>query len=158
MYKRQLVEHEGKYYESLSLAMVRVLLGNPQVVPGYPEGEASSGPEWLDLPAEQGILRIPVDEYGASLIPYRGLQGSFTYLSAADALTGRLKQEQLKGKIVLLGTTAPCLMDLREMCIRDSLGGIPGNVGASTRRIAPMCRATSTPPPKWAASSRIRGR
>ena len=119
-----LVEHEGKYYESLSLAMVRVLLGNPQVVPGYPEGEASSGPEWLDLPAEQGILRIPVDEYGASLIPYRGLQGSFTYLSAADALTGRLKQEQLKGKIVLLGTTAPGLMDLRVTPVGSTYPGV----------------------------------
>lgn len=119
-----LVEHDGKYYESLSLTMVRVLLGSPKVLPGYPEGEANSGPEWLDLPAEQGVLRIPIDEYGASLIPYRGPQGSFTYLSAADALKGRLKPEQLKGKIVLLGTTAPGLMDLRVTPVGSTYPGV----------------------------------
>ena len=73
---------------------------------------------------DRGILRIPVDEYGASLIPYRGLQGSFTYLPAADALTGRLKQEQLKGKIVLLGTTAPGLMDLRVTPVGSTYPGV----------------------------------
>ena len=31
-----LVEHKGQYYESLSLAMVRNLLGNPPIIPAYP--------------------------------------------------------------------------------------------------------------------------
>lgn len=119
-----LVEHDGKYYESLSLAMVRVLLGKPQVVPGYPESGTHGGLEWLDLPTERGTLRIPVDENGASLIPYRGLQGSFTYLSAVDALAGRLHVDQLKGKIVLLGTTAPGLMDLRATPVGSTYPGV----------------------------------
>ena len=125
-----LVEHDGKYYESLSLAMVRLLLGKPPLVPGYPdEGALSSksynGMEWLDLPLDGGkVVRIPVDEHAASLIPYRGLQGSFRYLSAADALAGRLKQEQLRGKIVLLGTTAPGLMDLRSTPVGSTYPGV----------------------------------
>ena len=120
IYRRvpMLVEHDGKYYEALSLAMVRVLLGKPQIIPGYPvdNSQASSSysrVEWLDLPTQQGTLRIPVDEEVASLIPFRGPQKSFRYYPAADALAGRLTDEQLKGKIVLLGTTAPGLMDLR---------------------------------------------
>ncbi len=124
-----LVEHDGKYYESLSLAMVRVLLGKPQLVPGYPEegalsSRSYSGLEWLDLPTERGTVRIPVDENVASLIPYRGAQGSFRYLSASDALAGRLKPEQLKGKIVLLGTTAPGLMDLRATPVGSTYPGV----------------------------------
>ncbi len=124
-----LVEHDGKYYESLSLAMVRVLLGKPPLVPGFPEEGAlssrnSSGLEWLDLPTGRGTLRIPVDENVASLIPYRGAQGSFRYLSAADVLAGRLKPEQLKGKIVLLGTTAPGLMDLRATPVGSTYAGV----------------------------------
>jgi adenylate cyclase len=119
-----LVEHDGKYYESLSLAMVRVLLGKPQVVPGYPESGTHAGLEWLDLPTGRGTLRIPVDENGASLIPYRGVQGSFTYLSAVDALAGRLQVDQLKGKIVLLGTTAPGLMDLRATPVGSTYPGV----------------------------------
>ncbi|MEI7612925.1 MAG: adenylate/guanylate cyclase domain-containing protein [Betaproteobacteria bacterium] len=124
-----LVEHDGKYYESLSLAMVRVLLGKPPLVPGYPEEGAWSkrgygGLEWLELTTERGSLRIPVDEHVASLIPYRGAQGSFPYLSAADALNGRLKPEQLRGKIVLLGTTAPGLMDLRSTPVGSTYPGV----------------------------------
>ncbi|MFZ2853836.1 MAG: adenylate/guanylate cyclase domain-containing protein [Rhodocyclaceae bacterium] len=125
-----LAEHDGKYYESLSLAIVRQLLGKPALLPGYPDDEALSGKnysamEWLDLALESGkTLRIPVDEHAASLIPYRGAQGSFRYLSAADALAGRLKDEQLRGKIVLLGTTAPGLMDLRSTPVGSTYPGV----------------------------------
>jgi adenylate cyclase len=124
-----LVEYDGKYYESLSLAMVRLLLDKPPLVPGYPEEGAFSsrnysGMEWLDLSTTRGRVRIPVDENAASLIPYRGVQGSFRYLSAADALAGRLKPEQLRGKIVLLGTTAPGLMDLRSTPVGSTYPGV----------------------------------
>lgn len=124
-----LVEHEGRYYESLSLAMMRVLLGKPPLAPGYPppgifNSRNYTSLEWLDLPTAHGTLRIPVDEHVASLIPYRGPQGSFPYLSAADALAGRLKHEQLHGKIVLLGTTAPGLLDLRATPVGSAYPGV----------------------------------
>ena len=71
-----LVEYDGAYYESLSLAMVRLLLGMPPVVPGYADdgagGRGYAGLEWLDLNTQRGTVRIPVDESAASLIPYRG--------------------------------------------------------------------------------------
>jgi len=119
-----LVEHEGQYYESLSLAMARLLLGKPPLKPGYPDADAG-GMEWLELaPVGGRVLRIPVDEQAASLIPYRGVQGSFAYLSAADVLSGRLTLEALKGKIVLLGTTAPGLMDLRATPVGSAYPGV----------------------------------
>ena len=124
-----LAEHEGKYYESLSLAMARLLLGKPEIIPGYPADNVLSkrtyrGLEWLDLKLSDGVLRIPVDENVASLIPYRGAQGSFHYYPAADVLNDRLKVEQLKGKIVLLGTTAPGLMDLRATPVGSTYPGV----------------------------------
>ncbi len=122
-----IAEHKGNYYEALSLAMVRSLLGSPKMVPGYPEGGSSDGYaaiEWLDLVTSQGDLRIPVDENVAALIPYRGFQGSFSYLSIADVLADRIKPEQLKGKIVLIGTTAPGLMDLRSTPVGSVYPGV----------------------------------
>ncbi|MBS1227973.1 MAG: putative transrane sensor domain protein [Proteobacteria bacterium] len=119
-----LVEHEGQYYESLSLAMARLLLGKAPLKPGYPDAD-SGGMEWLELaPVGGRALRIPVDDQVASLIPYRGAQGSFAYLSAADVLSGRLALEALKGKIVLLGTTAPGLMDLRATPVGSAYPGV----------------------------------
>jgi adenylate cyclase len=126
-----LVEYKGAYYESLSLAVVRTLLGNPNVVPGYADGGLFSvsardygGLEWLDLPAREGTLRIPVDENVAALIPYRGRQGSFAYHSLADVLAGRTPADALKGRIALLGTTAPGLLDLRATPVGSSYPGV----------------------------------
>ncbi|HEY9192903.1 MAG TPA: adenylate/guanylate cyclase domain-containing protein [Methyloversatilis sp.] len=126
-----LVEYKGAYYESLSLAIVRTLLGSPKLVPGYPDagffaGAARdyAGLEWLDLPARKGTLRVPVDENVAALIPYRGPQGSFAYHSLADVLAKRTPVDALKGRIALLGTTAPGLLDLRATPVGSTYPGV----------------------------------
>jgi len=120
-----LAEYQGQYYESLSLAMVRAYLNFPKVVPGYPEDSNLPGKgyglmEWLDL----GALRIPVDENAAALIPFRGYEGSFRYYSIADVLADRIKPEQLKGRIVLIGTTAPGLKDQRATPVGEAYSGV----------------------------------
>lgn len=120
-------EYKGAYYEALSLAMVRLLLGSPKVVPGYPSGanaKSYGAMEWIDLPAAKGTLRIPVDENAAALVPYRGYRGSYAYLSAADVISGKIPKEQLAGKIVLVGTTAPGLMDLRVTPVGIAYPGV----------------------------------
>ncbi|MRR49763.1 MAG: adenylate/guanylate cyclase domain-containing protein [Rhodocyclaceae bacterium] len=124
-----LVEYNGAYYESLSLAMVRALLGFPKVIPGFPEdtvltNKAYTGMEWLELPTPRGTLSVPVDENAAALVPYRGYQGSFNYVSASDVLAGRVAPGLLKGKMVLVGTTAPGLMDLRATPVGAAYAGV----------------------------------
>lgn len=124
-----LVEYQGRYYESFSLALARVSVGQPLIVAGNFGGGPLSGHdhgvlEALDLFSPQGTVQIPIDEQSGSLIPFRGLQGSFRYVSAADALTGRLGKEELKGKIVLMGTSAPGLVDLRATPVGTSYPGV----------------------------------
>jgi adenylate cyclase len=117
-------EYNGAYYEPLSLAIVRTLLGFPKVEPDYPSGKVwskgYSGLEGLRV----GPIRIPVDENVAALIPYQGFQGSFRYISAADVLNERLKDGELKDKIVLIGTTAPGLKDLRSTPVGVAYPGV----------------------------------
>jgi adenylate cyclase len=122
-----LVEHKGAYYESLSLAMVRNLLGNPQIIPGYPGNSPASyaAMEWLDLKTANGSeMRIPVDENAATLIPYRGYKGSFPYISITDVLNERTPKESLAGRVVVVGTTAPGLMDLRATPVGAAYPGV----------------------------------
>lgn len=107
-----LVEHDGKYYESLSLAMVRAYLNFPPIEPQY------ASDSWLKSyhPLEAlkvGPLYIPVDESIRTLVPYRGARNSFRYISATDVLHGRANFNDLAGRMVLIGTTAPGLLDLR---------------------------------------------
>ena len=122
-----LVEYKGQYYESLALAMVRNLLGGPPIAPGYPGSSPASyaAMEWLDLQAVGGgTMRIPVDENAATLIPYRGYQGSFPYIAITDVLNGRVPKEQLAGRVMVIGTTAPGLMDLRATPVGAAYPGV----------------------------------
>jgi adenylate cyclase len=127
-----LAEHGGQYYESLSLAMFRVLLGDPRVEPGFPPEHFFSRDyralESVRLVRGDTSLAIPVDERVTALVPFRGAGGpqggSFTYVSAADLLAGRVPTDQLKGKIVLLGSTAPGLLDLRVTPVGQAYPGV----------------------------------
>ena len=119
-----LVDFDGAYYEPLSLAIVRLILGGQKIVPGYPTDKIwsrnYSGLEWLEV----GPLRIPVDENVTALIPYRGKHGSFNYISAVDVLNERVDPAQLRDKIVLVGTSAPGLLDLRATPVQEVYPGV----------------------------------
>ena len=119
-----IAEYEGAYYESLSLAMVRTMLGFPKVEPGYPPDrflhKGYSGLEWLKV----GPLTIPVDETASALVPFRGHRFSFPYISLADVLADRVDAARLKGKIALIGTTAPGLLDLRATPVDNVYPGV----------------------------------
>lgn len=123
-----LAEFNGAYYESLSLAMVRAIFGFPKVVPGFPPEAASSkdysGLEWIELNTDHGTIKIPVDQNAGTLVPYRGPQGSFKYISAADVLHDRADVKDLQGRIVLVGTTAPGLLDLRSTPVAAVFPGV----------------------------------
>ena len=121
-----LVEYDGAYYESLSLAMVRTLLGQTKLLPGFAEAKTGgyAGLEWLELDAAGGRLKIPVDSDVATFVPYRGGQGSFRYISITDVLHERVDPAQLKDKIILVGTTAPGLLDMRATPVSEVYPGV----------------------------------
>ncbi|HEY5899833.1 MAG TPA: adenylate/guanylate cyclase domain-containing protein [Burkholderiales bacterium] len=121
-----LAELDGAYYESLSLAMIRTMIAQqtgrlPEVEPGFPEGaKGYGGMEWLSV----GPLKIPVDETASALVPYRGQRGSFAYISLADVAADRVPVDALKGKIALIGATAPGLLDLRATPVGNVYPGV----------------------------------
>ena len=127
-----IADYKGQYYESLSLAMFRVLAGLPTVQPGFPPerflGRNYEGLESILLKQGDKSLAIPVDFRVATLVPYRGFggpaAGSFKYISGADVLAKRLPEEALKDKIILLGTTAPGLVDLRVTPVGETYPGV----------------------------------
>jgi len=127
-----LAEHGGQYYESLALAVLRLVLGDPVLSPAVVGAGRVGGLP----PAVHGVrlLRqdrarlIDIDERAAVLVPFRGpggpQGGSFRYVSATDLLTGRVPPASLQGRIVLLGTTAPGLLDLRATPMAATYPGV----------------------------------
>jgi adenylate cyclase len=119
-----LAEFKGQYYEPLSLAVFRALTGAAKVEAGFaPERFLSrgyAGLEWLEV----GTRRIPVDENAAALVPYRGGARSFPYVSLADVHLDRVPVERLKGRIALVGASAPGLVDLRATPVGRIFPGV----------------------------------
>ena len=107
------------YYESLGLTMYRMVDGMPPLVVANGDLVLASG---------GSRLRIPIDAKGSMLVPYRGPGGahggSFRYVAAADVLNGKLAAGELKGKIVLVGATAPGLQDLRSTPVGAAFPGV----------------------------------
>jgi adenylate cyclase len=112
--------------------MFRLLAGSPTVEPGFARekwiGRSYLGLESVSLRLGQKRLALPVDDRAAALIPYRGYGGpkggSFQYVSAPDVAMNRLAPGSLKGKIILVGTTAPGLQDLRVTPVGETYPGV----------------------------------
>lgn len=115
-----LVQYHDQVYEAFASAVARAA--------NEPAGARSTKPALaVDADAEQlriGQNRIPVNDDMAALIPYRGAQGSFRYVSATDVMSNNLDKAILKNKIVLLGTTAAGLMDLRATPMQNVYPGV----------------------------------
>ncbi len=103
------VEHEGRCYGSLALNLVRAGMG-VETVSTLPSGQ--SGHAWRPPTLDAGGLKVPMDARGLALVPYR-VMGAFPYVSAADIIAGRAPASLLEGRIVLVGSTAPGILDLR---------------------------------------------
>ena len=123
-----LAVHDGQVYAALSLVMAQVLLGQPGLHLRFADSvpwQSGTGPlEALELLTARGARRIAVDQQGAVLLPFRGAEGRFRYHSAADVLAGRLPADSLRGRVVLLGTTAPGLLDLRVTPVGEAFPGV----------------------------------
>ena len=118
-----LIEYKNHYYESLSLAMARAYLENAVIEAKFAKLGANDNYAGLEAFKLAG-RRVPVDDAVATLIPFRGAQGSFQYISASDVLNKKLPLNSLNNKIVLVGTTAPGLMDLRSAPVQSNYPGV----------------------------------
>jgi adenylate cyclase len=131
--------YKGDYYESLALALYRATLNSTQVVANYTGSTTSNNVESIKLVglaansgtnsgATSAVKTIKVDARAAVLVPYRGLGGatggSFQYISATDVLQKRIPAKELSGKIVLLGSSAPGLLDLRITPVGQTYPGV----------------------------------
>jgi adenylate cyclase len=127
-----IAEHKGQYYESLALAIFRMLVGSPQVEPGFPQESYLPrhyhGLDHIRLKLGERSREVPVAEGVITLVPFRGeggvAGGSYKYISASDLLLKRVAADTLKGKIVLVGTTAPGLLDLRVTPVGEAYAGV----------------------------------
>ena len=121
-----LVQNYGDYlYASLALSTTQLHLNNPDIGLIVESAGDKGGKEYYALEAINITdYQIPVDGRGAVFVPYRGLKGSFPYIPAHEVLSRKTNPLALKDKIVLVGTSAPGLLDLRSTPVANVYPGV----------------------------------
>lgn len=132
-----LAEFQGQYYESMALALYRRYLARggalPEITPLFAIADlryqhlSGLGLSTRTQPPRQ-LVEIPVDDSVIKLIPFRGAGGptggSFQYISAANVLFDKIPAGSLKDKVVLVGSSAPALKDVRVTPFDRSFPGV----------------------------------
>ncbi len=60
-----------------------------------------------------GATEVPLEADGTFFVRFKGGRGVYPYISAADIIFGRHNPEDLAGKVVFVGSSAPGLLDIR---------------------------------------------
>lgn len=100
-----LMKYRGEIYPSLSLAVLMKAFNTNQLL----LHRDSSGDS-----LRFGNRNIPLGSGGRMWVNFRGRGKAFSYISAADILSGNISSDALTDKIVFLGTSAAGLKEFRS--------------------------------------------
>src|SRR5262245_28817283 len=101
-----LMEFQGLVYPSLALAAVSAASNTQPTMLRVVNVNAATlvvGAATVSAPLP---MEVPLDGRSNLLVRYRGVKNTIPHLSAVDVLNGTVPDEQLKDKIVFVGTTA----------------------------------------------------
>jgi len=115
-----LARYENGLYPSLALAMVHSYLGQPGIELQPVELDDRIYIEGVSL---GGAMQISCDRSGRVIVPFRG-KGSYRYISAGSILRGEFDPAPFRDALVLIGTTAAGLFDLRATPLDSVFPGV----------------------------------
>ena len=136
------IRHKGALYPSLALALRLLARGGDAVL--------ETGPEGIQALRLDG-RRIPLDRHANMLVNFRGPHRTFPHLSAASVLEGTADPALLKGRIVLLGTTAAGLKEIRTTPLDSAQPGVEIHANILDNLLA----GDPVAEPRWARAARV---
>jgi adenylate cyclase len=106
---------QGNIMPSLSLEVLRVITGTPTLLVKTDK----TGIRAIRLKG----LEIPTDENGQLWVHFARPDPSI-YVSASDVLDGKVSPSQISGKLVLIGTSAGGLNDIKTTPVSSTMPGV----------------------------------
>src|SRR5205814_2765130 len=106
---------QGNIMPSLSLEILRVITGTPTLLVRTDK----AGVKAIRLKG----LEIPTDENGQLWIHYARRDPSI-YVSAADVLDASVSRDKIAGKLILIGTSAGGLNDIKTTPVSSTMPGV----------------------------------
>lgn len=121
------LEYKQKLYTSLAVETVKLYLdasNEETLVKSKPTGNIQTITEII-IGTTDGVggQKIRTDANGRIFIPYLGRAKTFPYISASDVLRNN-KIPDLSGSIVIIGTSAQALADIKTTPLQSSYPGV----------------------------------
>jgi len=118
------VEHDGQWHEALALGIYRRWKKlQPWRVQTMPWGAANAVQALVPTDGDHPAWTL--GERAGLVVPYRGAPGQvFEQFSASDIVKGRVTRQTLQGAVVLVGATAPGLMDRQSTPMGINVPGV----------------------------------
>ncbi|MDH5464751.1 MAG: adenylate/guanylate cyclase domain-containing protein [Thiovulaceae bacterium] len=111
-----LMKEEGFYFTSLAFEMYRLYKEQVDIRLMYEEG--------IFVGAEVNNTHIPLNKAAQLFVNFRGPTNTFPYIPAIDIYNGTFDTSLVKGKLILLGTSAIGLKDIRATPFDTSYPGV----------------------------------
>lgn len=119
------VRIEDELFPSLSAATIRVLDGASTIVvrSSSSTGELSIGETTGITSVQIGDLDLPTDKNGQIWLAATR-HDQKRYRSAVDVVLGKVAPDDIRGRIILVGSSAPGLLDLRATALDAAIPGV----------------------------------
>ena len=113
------------FVPSLSVEALRVAQGATTYVlkASNASGETAFGQSTGLNHIRVGDVEVPTDAGGGVYLKFRHFDKK-SYIPAWKVLAGEVPQEEIEGRIILIGTSAPGLLDLRATPVDEAIPGI----------------------------------
>lgn len=120
-----LVRIGDKLYPSLAAEAIRVAQGASTIVvkSSGASGEESFGSKTGVVAVRAGAMEIPTDGNGQVWIQFTRTDPR-RFISAVDLLEGKIDRSEIEGRIILIGTSAAGLFDLRTTPLDAAVPGV----------------------------------
>ncbi|MCB5262590.1 MAG: adenylate/guanylate cyclase domain-containing protein [Candidatus Cloacimonetes bacterium] len=109
------LHHEDEYYVNFSFQACLDLLAVDEIVQGKDLLLKSQGEQ---------VMRLPLTDDGLLFLNYYGRAGRFRYISFSDVLLGNLADGYFEDRIVLVGTSASGLRDIKTTPLDADYPGV----------------------------------
>jgi len=111
-----LFQYDKNIYTGLAVEMLRVATGRKTIL-------VTSNPGGVQAVAIAKGLKLPTDQKGR-VWPHFSKHDKAKYVSARDVLSGVVDPEKIKGKLLIVGTSAVGLLDIRATPVEATLPGV----------------------------------
>lgn len=143
-----LARYDNQLYASLSLEMLRQFMFLEAI---QLKTSTIAGKQHLESIVLDENLALPTDSSGQLLIPFRGPAETFPYIPAWKLLAGEVDPLLIQGALVLVGTSAPGLFDLRATPVASVYPGVEVHANL----LAAMLDKQFLQQPSWAAGANL---